>query len=154
METSSSAPDQTSLADLRRRRAELRDSLSALEQALAAPAPRGLVPWTLRVHVALVELSADFREHIGFTEGPDGLYVDVLATAPRLSGAVDLLIREHAQTSDLLEDLLSRSATPESLDVDQLRRIGTALLGLLVSHRQRGSDLLYEAFAFDVGGEE
>jgi hypothetical protein len=37
--------------------------------------------------------------------------------------------------------------------VDLIRRLGTTLLGLLVSHRQRGSDLLYEAYEFDVGGE-
>lgn len=36
---------------------------------------------------------------------------------------------------------------------DQIRRLGTTLLGLLVSHRQRGSDLLYEAYGFDIGGE-
>lgn len=154
METSSTVLDLASLADLRRRRAELRDSLSALEQALAAPAPRGEEAWVLRVHVALVELSADFREHRASTEGPDGLYVDVLTNAPRLAGAVDRLTREHAQVDGLLGELLVRSAAPGTGDVDQLRRLGTALLGLLVTHRQRGSDLLYEAFELDVGGEE
>jgi hypothetical protein len=28
-----------------------------------------------------------------------------------------------------------------------------ALLGLLVRHRQRGSDLVYEAYELDIGGE-
>lgn len=153
MGTSSSAPEQAALVALRRQRAELRESMGALELALAGPAPSGQVRWAQRVHVALVEMSADFREHIGFTEGPEGLYVDILATAPRLSGAVARLTQEHATISDLLDSLLARTLTAESEDVDQLRGDGTALLGLLVGHRQRGSDLVYEAYQFDVGGE-
>ena len=85
--------------------------------------------------------------------GPDGLYVDILETAPRLSGAVARLTKEHAEISDLVDDLLARQATLASEDVDQVRGLGTSLLGLLVSHRQRGSDLVYEAYEFDVGGE-
>jgi hypothetical protein len=80
------------------------------------------------------------------------LYVDILATAPRLSDAVARLIREHARITDLVDDLLAR-LTPESHDVDEVRDLGTTLLALLVSHRQRGSDLVYEAYEFDVGGE-
>ena len=153
MGRSSSEPDRDLLEALRRQRAELRESMSALELALAGPAPLGELRWAERVHVALVELSADFREHIDVTEGHDGLYVDILATAPRLSDAVAQLTREHAQISGLVEDLLARMLTPERLDVDKVRGLGTTLLGLIVSHRQRGSDLVYEAYQFDVGGE-
>ena len=48
---------------LRVRRAELYESMSALEQALAGPAPGRLDAWAERVHVALVELVSDFRTH-------------------------------------------------------------------------------------------
>jgi len=153
MGRSSSAPDQAFLEALRRQRAELRESISALELALAGPAPGDHVRWAERVHVALVELSADFREHIDVTEGDDGLYVDILVTAPRLAEAVARLTREHAQIADLIDDLLARSLTPESMDLDKVRGLGTTLLGSLVSHRQRGADLVYEAYEFDVGGE-
>src|SRR5215211_6975403 len=88
MEPSVPTPEQVLLEALRRHRAELRESMSALEQALAAPAPGRLDAWAQRVHVALVELSADFREHIDVTEGPSGLYRGLLTTAPRLSKAV------------------------------------------------------------------
>jgi len=153
MGRSSSAPDQAFLEALRRQRAELRESIGALELALAGPAPGDHVRWAERVHVALVELSADFREHIDVTEGDDGLYVDILVTAPRLAEAVARLTREHAQIADLIDDLLARSLTPESMDLDKVRGLGTTLLGSLVSHRQRGADLVYEAYEFDVGGE-
>lgn len=154
MEPISTAPEPALIDALRRRRAELRESMSALEDALAGPAPRGQARWAERVHVALVELSADFREHVDVTEGPDGLYRDLLRDAPRLSQAVTRLTREHAQIKDLLEDLLERSQDPETgEDVDSLRDLGTTLLGMLVRHRQRGSDLVYEAYELDVGGE-
>ena len=153
MGTSPSAPDRALLEGIRRQRAELRESMSALELALAGPAPSNQLRWVERVHVALVELSADFGEHTDVTEGPDGLYVDILSTAPRLSAAVARLTLEHGRISDLVEDLLARTLTPQGQDVDEVRGLGTALLGVLVSHRQRGSDLVYEAYEFDVGGE-
>jgi hypothetical protein len=37
--------------------------------------------------------------------------------------------------------------------VDKIRDLGTLLLGVLVRHRQRGSDLVYEAYELDLGGE-
>ncbi len=83
-----SPPDQPFPEALRRHSAELRESMSALEYALAAPAIAGQARWVQRVHVALVELSGDFRAHVDITEGPDGLYRDLLKTSPRLSDAV------------------------------------------------------------------
>lgn len=154
MEPNSSTPDQDLLDALRRQRAQLRDSMRALEDALAGPAPGSHSRWAERVHVALVELSADFREHIDVTEGEGGLYRDLLATAPRLSGAVASLTREHVQIRGLISDLIGRARASESKeDVDRVRRLGMALLGLLVRHRQRGSDLVYEAYELDIGGE-
>jgi hypothetical protein len=41
-----------------------------------------------RVQAALVELSGDFGAHVDITEGPRGLYQDLLKTSPRLSEAV------------------------------------------------------------------
>jgi hypothetical protein len=154
MEPSPATPDQALVEALRRQRAELRGSMSALELALAAPAPVGHVRWAERVHVALVELSADFREHIDVTEGHDGLYADLLATAPRLTDAVARLAREHTRIRDQVDDLLARVGRPESKeDVDKVRDLGTMLLGVLVRHRQRGSDLVFEAYELDLGGE-
>lgn len=158
MGISTSGPGEAWLEGIRRQRANLRGSMSALELALAGPASRDQVRWAERVHVALVELSADFREHTVATEGAEGLYVDILATSPRLAAAVDRLTREHVQVNDHVVDLLgrtdtTRTGTTESPDVEKVRALGTALLGLLVGHRQRGSDVVYEAYEFDVGGE-
>jgi hypothetical protein len=112
------------------------------------------VRWAQRVHVAVVELAGDLREHVDLTEGPDGLYREVLTTTPRLSGAVDALTREHVLIRGQVDSLLARvGASDVVADVDRVRDLGTALLGRLVRHRQRGSDLVFEAYEFDIGGE-
>ena len=154
MEPGSATPEQLFLEVLRRRRAELLDATRALEQALAAPAPGRETHWAERVHVSLVELSADFREHIDVTEGVHGLYGEVVKSSPRLSGAVARLTKEHAVIKENVDDLLARVGDPEGNDsVDEIRDLGTALLTRLLRHRQRGSDLVYEAYQFEVGGE-
>jgi hypothetical protein len=139
---------------LRRVRAELGGSIAALEQALAAAAPGRTGGWAERVDVALVELSADFREHVAITEGTDGLHGDILATAPRLAHSVERLVGEHAVITELVSDLLTRVSQPvPDGDVDAIRDLGTALLGRLARHRQRGADLIYQAYEVDLGGE-
>ena len=81
---------------LRRRRAELGGSMAALEQALAQPVSGRHSAWAERVDVALVELSADFAEHVAVAEGSDGLHEAVLASTPRLSHSIRRLVTEHA----------------------------------------------------------
>jgi len=152
MEPTSHTPEQVSLDSLRRHRAELRESMSALEAALAAPAAEAKAHWADRVDTALAGLSADFAVHVEITEGPDGLYQELLAASPRLTQAVSLLTKEHGEISGLLDDVRSAVRAPDS-DVDLMRDEGTRLLGRLVRHRQRGSDLVYEAYEFDIGGD-
>jgi hypothetical protein len=152
-ERSSSTPEQAFLEELRRRRADLVESISAVEQASAAPAPGREARWAERVHVALVELAAEFGEHILSTGGPDGLYHEILRTAP-LSGAVARLTRDQALIRALIDNLLACSCEPDvDQDVDGIRDRGTTLLGQLAGHRQHGSDLFYEAYPADIGGE-
>ncbi|MGH3506140.1 MAG: hypothetical protein ACRDO2_02915 [Nocardioidaceae bacterium] len=154
MEPNSSTTDQAFLEELRRHRAELRESMSALEGALAAAATADQARWTQRVRAALMELSADFREHIDITEGPHGLYGDLLTTSPRLSDAVASLTHEHVLICGQVDNLLTRVTASDLIDdVDNVRHQGTAILGRLVRHRQRGSDLVFEAYEFDIGGE-
>lgn len=154
MESNSSSADQAFLEELRRRRAELRESMSALEDALAAPATADQARWAQRVHAALVELAGDFREHVDITEGPSGLYRDLLASSPRVSGAVASLTRDHVLIRGQVDDLFARVQEPDVVeDLDGIRDLGTTLLGRLVRHRQQGADLVFDAYAFDIGGE-
>ena len=154
MEPNPSTTEQKLLYDLRRRRAELLESMRAVERALASPAPGRQAHWAEGVHVALVELAADFREHITITEGLNGLYGELLVTAPRLQGAVARLIREHALIKDQIDDLVAAAGPPDAAEnVETVREMATALLARLLRHRQRGSDLVFEAYQADIGGE-
>jgi hypothetical protein len=154
MEPTLSTREQEFVAELGRRRAELLESMRALEQALAAPTPGRRTQWAERVHVSLVELSGDFRAHLEVTEGPDGLYSQLLTTAPRLAGASSRLAREHVVIHAEIDDLLATAGAPDAAEnVDAIRESGTALLARLVRHRQQGSDLVYEAYHSDIGGE-
>ncbi len=57
------------------------------------------------------------------------------------------------QTLAISTDDAARPAGLGMEDVAALRDLGTSLLGRLVRHRQRGSDLVYEAYEFDIGGD-
>ena len=153
MEADVSKPQATrDLEALRRRRAELRESLGTLEDALAAPRARAVV-WGERVHTALLQVADDFAEHITVTEGPGGLHEQILSGDLRLANAVGVLAEEHVQLAADIADLVHASDAPVGdADVEPLREQAMKLLGVLIRHRQRGADLIYEAFETDIGG--
>lgn len=141
------------LAAVRARRAELRESMGRLERALAAPASGRAVVWGEQVHAVLLELAQDFQEHIEVTEGADGLHQAILAGALRLANAVDALAVEHNQIAGEIDELVAGTEPPVTApDAEAVRKRGTNLLGRLVRHRQRGADLIYEAYQTDIGG--
>ena len=86
------------------------------------------------------------------TEGPDGLYAELLDHAPRLTRQVQVLVREHAAVAATMSGLQRRIDTPD-VRVEDLRTWASDLLRELSRHRQRGADLVYEAYATDIGGE-
>jgi len=138
---------------VRVRRAELREALDALERALAAPAAGRAVIWGEAVHASAIGLADDFGAHIEVTEGPGGLYDAILSGDLRLANAVAVLTAAHGVIAVEIAELVANSAAPvTSDDVDALRERGTKLLGHLIRHRQRGADLIYEAFESDIGG--
>ena len=156
MEENSSTTELAFLGELRRHRAELRESMSALEDALAAPATTDQVALGATSSRPLWWRSrATSGRTSRITEGPTGLYREVLATSPRLSGTVEAPhARTPADQRSGREALGPRGRPPDGVaDVDGVRGPGTVLLGRLVRHRQHGSDLVFEAYEFDIGGE-
>jgi len=138
---------------IRIRRAELREALDALERALAAPAAGRAVVWGEAVNASMIEIADDFGAHVEITEGPGGLHQSILAGDLRLANAVEALTAEHQQIAAEIAALVAGSAAPvTAADVDDLRERGTKLLGHLIRHRQRGADLIYEAYETDIGG--
>lgn len=149
-------PDETpTLQDLRRRRGQLKHAMADLEGAVAAPAPGRVEEWLENVRTQLAELTADFTQHCDLTERPGGFHDQMLASAPHLEGRVHRLARDHVALQHDLEEARAAVAAMGEGDgaVGEVRyRIG-ALLSNLSRHRQRGSDLVWEAFNYDLGGE-
>jgi hypothetical protein len=142
--------DPQTLEAVRRNRATLLHAIRAVEEALAGP---GREPgWRERVAVRIHSLASSFAEHVMVTEGPAGLYAELLNHAPRLCRRVQGLAREHAAVEAALALLKRRADQPETT-VDDLRIWASDLLRELSRHRQRGADLVYEAYHTDIGGE-
>ncbi len=149
--TSHPLPEPVDVA--RTRRAELLAAMTALERALAAPARDPV--WAVRVQARTDRLASSFDDHVVATEGPDGMYADILRTAPRLNFAVDRLASEHddARVSiTALGKLVDDLSAPDPEAIERIREEGTNLLARLGRHRQRGADLVFEAYAQDIGG--
>lgn len=141
------------LKQVRAHRAELRDAVRRVDDALEAPLARGAA-WRTRVAVALSELSRDFEDHIHLTERPGGLYDSATATNPRLAARAEQLVGEHVGLrAGIRACVVSYAEAPDDADLADLRESATTLVGELVRHRQRGGDLVYEAYAVDIGGE-
>lgn len=96
------------------------------------------------------------REHIASTEGPEGLHAELLAQAPRLANAVSRLVSEH--------EALTQGAGPARRTGQSMHsggrtsrlsgHWGTDVVADISRHRQRGADLIYEAYEHDIGGED
>jgi hypothetical protein len=147
--TASAVPD-ASLRMVRRHRAALLRDIHRFEQSIAAPA--GAPEWRHRFSARLGGLGDAFAEHVLVTEGPDGLYAELLDHAPRLARGVHVLIREHGAITATLEALQRRADLPEAT-TEELRGWASDLLRELSRHRQRGADLVYQAYQTDIGGE-
>ena len=88
------------------------------------------------------------------TEGPeDGLYAELLDHAPRLARQVQVLIREHAAIAATMSALQRRDRHCRTYGWRSSARGPVELLRELSRHRQRGADLVYEAYETDIGGE-
>jgi len=143
----------TELDAVRQRRAELRESINALEQDLASPAVGRPLIWGERVRSVLAEVADDFREHIEGTEAPAGLHHAILDGDLRLANAVDALAVEHQQISAELAELVAETEPPVTAeDATDVRERATRMLGHIIRHRQRGADLIFEAYDTDIGG--
>jgi hypothetical protein len=142
-------PQETSTSALHaaeQQRLSLRRAIAGLEDALAAPSP-----WPEPLTGALEQLRDVWAVHVEVTEGPGGLYEEILEHAPRLANRVNRLRREHLKLADGIRAGIAdvhAAADPEGLRDRMVR-----LFADLTRHRKRGLDLTYEAYDVDIGGE-
>ena len=134
MDTTTSARE---LEAVRQRRAEMHETLAALQRGLTTDADLG---------PALDRLASEFALHVEVTEGPDGLHQAILAGDLRLANQVDALAAEHRDLAADIAALVNAEAPSSQAVQDVIDR--------LVRHRQRGADLIYEAYQTDIGGAD
>jgi hypothetical protein len=87
------------------------------------------------------------------TEGEVGLLAEILQRTPRLATEIALIKAEHEELIDTLDkvDLTVRTSMDmDDPDPEPLRRRVMTLLGRLTLHRQRGADLVYDAYNVDI----
>jgi hypothetical protein len=136
---------------VRRRRAELRESIALLQAALQTSTDKPVV-WGEAVGLAVSRLATDFADHVDVTEGPAGLHENIVESAPRLSHAVGELTADHELLEAGVAALLRSVEPPVMLaDVAAIKQQSDDVIDHLVKHRQRGADLVYEAFQQDLG---
>ena len=145
------------LAETARRRADLRDALVDVEQAISRPAVGREPEWTKGVVLRLEGLAHAIQEHVEITERPEGLYDEISTKAPHLATKIDRLREEHPVLRDRTQVLLTKlqtTAIGPAWPLDEARDDLQRLLGQIVRHRQLGSDLVWEAYNLDIGGIE
>ena len=146
--------DRSAIQMARRKRRALHETMIEFEAVLTLP--RGAPSWVedLARHLRALELALD--DHIREVESDQGVIAQILQDFPRLASHAEDLYADHRRlTIEFVEvgDLI-RSFDPDG-DGDAVRALREAALELiqkLSRHRQRGSDLVYEAYCVDIGG--
>lgn len=146
--------DQTHLDAARVRRESLYQAAVGLEDALSTPIGDG-ARWRLRVAMAVDHATRRIEEHIEQVESPDGFLRQVVAEVPRLSCRAARLAEDHERLEKDVHALRVALAEIEDADVAErgmaIRKAALEFLGRLATHRQRGADLIYEAYQVDIG---
>jgi hypothetical protein len=93
------------------------------------------------------------RTHIQHTEGPGGLFEDVLDRSPHLVHEVDGLRAEHAE---LLAELGAADEVPaiarRAFDAGAAEELIHALSSIVGKHFDREDNLVWRAYDLDLGG--
>lgn len=128
----------------------LRSAAAALEAAALGPTEDAQA-WAKAVLPALGDVRRAWVHHTEFTESADGLFAEIIEQAPRLMHAVRNLEAEH-------DTVLAAIGDCENATLDATRGSGTdaaatcvtELLAAIVRHRDRGAQLVYDAYTVDV----
>lgn len=140
-----------SFDSIARQRSQLAHAMSRVEQAAAAAT--GKESWLADLRESSRELDAAFKRHVEEVETPAGLLDRIVEQAPRLQGAVKRTCDEHETIARAIDKVLKMVDDSEtSTDPEDIREAVVAALTMLTKHRQRGADLIYDAYDIDIGG--
>ncbi len=151
-------PRPPALQEAAKRRRTLHEALVGLEVAISSPAAGRIPDWTRLVTKEITGVRDAWDQHIDGTEKPGGLYEEIVGISPRLIGTVDRLRAEHPEITGAVGVLLARLEHVEigglEWPLDDAREDLQRFIGTVIRHRQRGADLVWEAYNVDIGGPE
>ena len=134
-------------------RSELEDALQHVERAVAAPA--ATVTWADEVTHRMRRLEIALNRHILEVESPSGLLDQIVERAPRLQRQVEGIRHHHvvlARSITVILHKLRTARTVGTAPTDDIRNAAIELLSEMSRHRQDGADIIYDAYAIDIGG--
>lgn len=137
----------------RRERSDMLRAMARLERALARAEPGRREGWIRDTRVALDELRQAMRTHCLVASAEDGLLEEIRLESPQLLPRIEELEDRYRELDSLARHL------QETLDSARAQRASAAwirirlreLLSGLRQHQALESDLIYEAFAVDIG---
>jgi hypothetical protein len=125
--------------------------MKLVEIAAAAPAAKG--SWLTDLRNSVRSLEVALSSHIVEVESPQGLLDRIVDQAPRLQRSVAATREEHAEIVNAITNALAMMDTDdEGVGRGQIREAVMEVLLALARHRQRGADLVYDAYDIDIGG--
>lgn len=153
--------ESTEVASIRSRREALLRAVVGLEDALAGPIGDH-ERWRLRVAMAVDHAVARISEHVAQTEGPGNILDEIVSVAPRLAHRVMQMRVDHENlekaTHQLALAVAGLNSDHDDTSGEQMedaaiavRNKAVEVMGQITRHRQRGADLIYEAYHVDLG---
>lgn len=134
-----------------RQRSQLSRAMHQVELAAAAPAAKE--SWTINLQHSLRQLEIAFNNHIVEVQSPLGLLDRIVDQAPRLQRSVEATRQDHATIAGSIATTLELMDGDDTLArSDEIRDAVLEVLNSLSRHRQKGADLIYNAYDVDIGG--
>jgi len=120
---------------------------------LAAAAPTAKQSWMIDLQHSLRQLEIAVNEHIVDVQSPMGLLDRIVDQAPRLQRSVERTKEDHLALAESLGSLLETMDEADAAErPDDIRDAAMEILVALARHRQKGADLIYDAYDIDIGG--
>jgi hypothetical protein len=133
------------------RHQDLHNAMRGLEASAARAT--GQDDWADGVRDVLTVLDSALQSHVAEIEGPNGLFAEVIDRAPQLKPDVDMLRLEHRDLVTGCRNALEAVGSAE-VDARAVRRKVLSILGRLTIHRQRGAELLFDAYNVDLAAAD
>jgi hypothetical protein len=131
-------------------RGRLRNAAIVIEQ-ISSDVGAKPSTWLTAVGVALDGLADAWEEHVAFTEGPDGLFEELLDDSVEVAPEIDRLRRDHEVLHTHLARARQLLAAPGAgPDDTRILLALTSITKFVDQHRRRGADLLYQVYSVDV----